>query len=295
MHSADHRSRLRLLVIQALVFSLFATLFGEGWRTAGVFAMLEDDHLNVLHVAPGSPADRAGLKKGDKLIATIEKLGKVPVVTADVECFAADDIFCNYISEAARIAAAHGVQILFQELPHLAATLTDQGHDVHCGVAGHGDVAEQDALADAAAGEDADPLAAAARQQAIDDPHAGGEPLVGEDPHAGRVVDHGSLGASVATDDRGTVHTWEKLLLATGVVDHVPEIPGLREMYGRSVFHCPYCDGYEVRGKRLAVGEIAAACFASNVARMDTIIRAASGLRLPSSVATFPAGSMRSA
>lgn len=45
----------------------------------------------------------------------------------------------------------------------------------------------------------------------------------------------------------------KKLLLATGVVDHVPEIPGLREMYGRSVFHCPYCDGYEVRGKRLVV------------------------------------------
>ena len=37
------------------------------------------------------------------MIETIEKLGKVPIVTADVECFAADDIFCNYISEAARI------------------------------------------------------------------------------------------------------------------------------------------------------------------------------------------------
>lgn len=40
---------------------------------------------------------------GARMIATIEKLGKVPVVTADVECFAADDIFCNYVSEAARI------------------------------------------------------------------------------------------------------------------------------------------------------------------------------------------------
>jgi enoyl-CoA hydratase/3-hydroxyacyl-CoA dehydrogenase len=40
---------------------------------------------------------------GAKMVSTIEKLGKVPVVTADVECFAADDIFCNYISEAARI------------------------------------------------------------------------------------------------------------------------------------------------------------------------------------------------
>ncbi len=40
---------------------------------------------------------------GARMVATIEKLGRVPVLTADVECFAADDIFCNYISEAARI------------------------------------------------------------------------------------------------------------------------------------------------------------------------------------------------
>ncbi len=40
---------------------------------------------------------------GARMIETMEKLGKVPIVTADVECFAADDIFCNYISEAARI------------------------------------------------------------------------------------------------------------------------------------------------------------------------------------------------
>ena len=40
---------------------------------------------------------------GAKMIETMELLGKVPLVTADVPCFAADDIFCNYISEAARI------------------------------------------------------------------------------------------------------------------------------------------------------------------------------------------------
>ena len=39
-----------------------------------------------------------------QMVATLERLGKVPVLTADVECFAADDIFCNYCSEAARIA-----------------------------------------------------------------------------------------------------------------------------------------------------------------------------------------------
>ncbi len=40
---------------------------------------------------------------GDSMLATLQRLGKVPVVTADVECFAADDIFCNYCTEAARI------------------------------------------------------------------------------------------------------------------------------------------------------------------------------------------------
>lgn len=36
---------------------------------AGAFVMLENDHFNVLHVTPGSPAAKAGLKKGDKLVA----------------------------------------------------------------------------------------------------------------------------------------------------------------------------------------------------------------------------------
>jgi thioredoxin reductase len=44
-----------------------------------------------------------------------------------------------------------------------------------------------------------------------------------------------------------------KLLLATGVVDNVPDIPRIREFYGRSVFHCPYCDGWEVRGQPIAI------------------------------------------
>jgi thioredoxin reductase len=43
------------------------------------------------------------------------------------------------------------------------------------------------------------------------------------------------------------------LLLATGVRDLLPEVPGVAECYGRTVFHCPYCDGWEWRDKRLAV------------------------------------------
>ena len=44
-----------------------------------------------------------------------------------------------------------------------------------------------------------------------------------------------------------------KLLLATGVVDNLPQIDGFRDLYGHSVFHCPYCDGWEVRDQPLAI------------------------------------------
>lgn len=38
----------------------------------------------------------------------------------------------------------------------------------------------------------------------------------------------------------------KRLLLATGVTDQLPEIPGLAERWGKSIFHCPYCHGYEL-------------------------------------------------
>ncbi|MEO8347758.1 MAG: NAD(P)/FAD-dependent oxidoreductase [Acidobacteriota bacterium] len=43
------------------------------------------------------------------------------------------------------------------------------------------------------------------------------------------------------------------LLFATGVIDRIPPIEGLPALYGRCVFHCPYCDGWEVRDRPLAV------------------------------------------
>jgi thioredoxin reductase len=47
-----------------------------------------------------------------------------------------------------------------------------------------------------------------------------------------------------------------KLLLATGIVDELPDIPGVQDCYGISVHHCPYCDAYEWRSQRLlAIGE----------------------------------------
>jgi thioredoxin reductase len=50
-----------------------------------------------------------------------------------------------------------------------------------------------------------------------------------------------------------TVLRGRKLLLATGVTDVLPEVAGAKEYYGRGLHHCPYCDGWEVRDKALAV------------------------------------------
>lgn len=47
--------------------------------------------------------------------------------------------------------------------------------------------------------------------------------------------------------------TSRMLLLATGVRDQLPELEGLEDLYGRSVHHCPYCDGWEHRDQAIAV------------------------------------------
>ncbi len=53
--------------------------------------------------------------------------------------------------------------------------------------------------------------------------------------------------------DDGTVVGTRKVLLATGVHDELPERPGFRELWGRGIYHCPYCHGWEVRDRPLAV------------------------------------------
>jgi len=60
--------------------------FFPAWRSTPIEVVLSDDEAF-----------------GQKMLATLKLLGKVPIVTADVVCFAADDIFCNYCAEAARI------------------------------------------------------------------------------------------------------------------------------------------------------------------------------------------------
>lgn len=51
-------------------------------------------------------------------------------------------------------------------------------------------------------------------------------------------------GFEVSTGDQ--VLVTRRLVLATGVVDELPALPGLAERWGRSVFHCPYCHGFEL-------------------------------------------------
>src|SRR5206468_1065991 len=47
----------------------------------------------------------------------------------------------------------------------------------------------------------------------------------------------------------GTTVRARRVLLALGVIDEVPAIPGMSEAWGRGVFQCPHCHGFEHRGK----------------------------------------------
>src|SRR5690606_30581814 len=52
---------------------------------------------------------------------------------------------------------------------------------------------------------------------------------------------------------KGASYISKKLIFATGMRDLPLEIAGLSEVYGRSAFVCPYCDGWEMRDKQLAI------------------------------------------
>jgi thioredoxin reductase len=54
-------------------------------------------------------------------------------------------------------------------------------------------------------------------------------------------------------DHNGVMRSSRALLLATGLIDKLPDIPGIDDYYGISIHHCPYCDGWENRGKALGV------------------------------------------
>ncbi len=57
----------------------------------------------------------------------------------------------------------------------------------------------------------------------------------------------------IVTLENGEQYQSPRIVLATGKTDELPPVIGMDKYYGTSVFHCPFCDGWEVRDKRLAV------------------------------------------
>lgn len=55
------------------------------------------------------------------------------------------------------------------------------------------------------------------------------------------------------TTDNGQKFNSKKLIVATGIIDEVPDIKGFKESWGVSLIHCPYCHGYEYRGRKTGI------------------------------------------
>lgn len=79
----------------------------------------------------------------------------------------------------------------------------------------------------------------------------------GADIVAGRVADVRRTGDEVPRFDvelaEGELIRARRVLVATGLRDLLPDIPGVRERWGHDLLHCPYCHGYEVRDRPLGV------------------------------------------
>ena len=69
----------------------------------------------------------------------------------------------------------------------------------------------------------------------------------------GRVTALSRSGERFAVQIGGRAVTARRLLVATGVRDELPPVPGLAERWGVDVLHCPYCHGWEVRGQRIGI------------------------------------------
>ncbi|WP_378731351.1 NAD(P)/FAD-dependent oxidoreductase [Nocardia brasiliensis] len=76
----------------------------------------------------------------------------------------------------------------------------------------------------------------------------GGQVVSGEVDTVARAGD----GFTVTLADGRSVRA-RRLLVTTGLVDELPEIPGLRSRWGRDVVHCPYCHGWEIRDQAIGV------------------------------------------
>ncbi|KRE39998.1 NAD(P)/FAD-dependent oxidoreductase [Paenibacillus sp. Soil522] len=72
--------------------------------------------------------------------------------------------------------------------------------------------------------------------------------------HSPKVTDIRKLhdGFEIITDRDEPIQS-RKLLIATGLKEILPDIPGLADLYGKSLFYCPYCDGWELKDQPLIV------------------------------------------
>ncbi|WP_316575933.1 NAD(P)/FAD-dependent oxidoreductase [Nocardia canadensis] len=80
----------------------------------------------------------------------------------------------------------------------------------------------------------------------------GGQVVAGAVASVERVDGAAPDGFRVFLDDGRTVLA-RRVLVATGLADELPDVPGLREQWGHGVLHCPYCHGWEVRDQRIAI------------------------------------------
>jgi thioredoxin reductase len=69
----------------------------------------------------------------------------------------------------------------------------------------------------------------------------------------GRVTSLSRDGELFLVEVNGRTVTARRLLMATGLHDELPDVPGLAQRWGIDVLHCPYCHGWEVRDKRVGI------------------------------------------
>ncbi|MDO3645386.1 NAD(P)/FAD-dependent oxidoreductase [Nocardia mangyaensis] len=173
-----------------------------------------------------------------------------------------------------RNAPAEGVHGLLARDGTPPAELVEQGRAEVRGYGGHvvsGEVVAVDRLGDGGAAVSggsvgAEPVAPIGPVGAVlDDSNGASAAGVGDSAGSGAAIvngsaagDQGGAGAAhrygfrVRLADRRTVLA-RRILVTTGITDVLPEIPGLREHWGHDVLHCPYCHGWEVRDRRIAV------------------------------------------
>ncbi|WP_436771613.1 NAD(P)/FAD-dependent oxidoreductase [Yinghuangia sp. YIM S09857] len=89
--------------------------------------------------------------------------------------------------------------------------------------------------------------------EAVGTDAVGTDEAVGAEAVGGNAGTPGSPVAFHVTLSGGPVLRARRMVVATGLRDVLPDIPGLRERWGRDVLHCPYCHGYEVRDRPLGV------------------------------------------